>query len=154
MPGALFLAGMSPVSGMLFDKFGPRVLTIFGLSCLTAGSGMLAFVNEYTAVVYVLIAYTFRMIGIATVNMPVTTWGLNALPNKKIAHGNAITNTGRQVAGSIGTAVLVTVMMIVASGSRGTEAHVTALGIDAAFGCAAGLTAIALVMAIIKVRKE
>ncbi len=28
-------------------------------------------------------------------NMPVNTWGVNALPDELIAHGNAIANTGR-----------------------------------------------------------
>ncbi|MCY9514800.1 hypothetical protein [Paenibacillus apiarius] len=42
--------------------------------------------------------------------MPVTTAGLNALPKKWISHGSAVTNTVRQVAGAIGTALVVTVM--------------------------------------------
>jgi EmrB/QacA subfamily drug resistance transporter len=154
MPGALFMVGVSPISGIMFDKFGPRILCISGLSALTIGSGMLAFISDHTSVTYVLFAYTFRMIGIATVNMPITTWGLNALSNKKIAHGNAISNTGRQIAGSIGTAVLVTVMMMVSGSSSHTGAKAAALGIDIAFGCAAVLTAIALVIAIISVRQD
>src|SRR5699024_2334376 len=42
--------------------------------------------------------------------MPIMTAGMNALPQRLIAHGNALTNTLRQLAGSIGTALLVTVM--------------------------------------------
>ena len=34
-------------------------------------------------------------------NMPANTWGINALSNDMIAHGNAISNTGRQVGGAI-----------------------------------------------------
>jgi EmrB/QacA subfamily drug resistance transporter len=154
MPGALIMAAMSPVSGILFDRFGPRALCLSGLSVLTVGGVMLIFIGEHTSVTYVLIAYTFRMVGIATVNMPVTTWGLNALSNRRIAHGNAVINTGRQIAGSIGTAVLVTVMMMVSGTDSSDGAVAVSHGIDAAFACAAILTLFALVIAIIKVGRN
>ena len=57
------------------------------------------------------------MIGLSLVNMPINTWGINALENRVIAHGTAIANTFRQVAGSLGTAVLITVMSIVVASS-------------------------------------
>ena len=38
------------------------------------------------------------------------TAGMNSLPQRLISHGNALSNTLRQLAGSIGTALLVTVM--------------------------------------------
>ena len=46
--------------------------------------------------------------GQAIANMPINTWGVNALPNDMIAHGNAIANTGRQIAAAIATSLLVT----------------------------------------------
>ena len=60
-------------------------------------------------------AYAFRIIGIATVMMPTFTEGLNALPIDLYVHGNAAASTARQIAGSLGTAVL---MMIIAFGSK------------------------------------
>src|SRR5699024_10701657 len=51
-----------------------------------------------------------RMIAIAMVMMPMTTLALNQLPDDLIPHGTAVNNTFRQVSGSIGTAVLVTIM--------------------------------------------
>ncbi|MDD1513690.1 multidrug resistance protein [Priestia megaterium] len=38
------------------------------------------------------------------------TAGMNQLPQHLISHGTALSNTIRQVAGSIGTAILVTIM--------------------------------------------
>ena len=46
----------------------------------------------------------------AFVMMPLMTAAINALPPRLISHGNAFLNTMRQLAGSIGTAILVTVM--------------------------------------------
>src|SRR5699024_11886486 len=51
-----------------------------------------------------------RMIAIAMVMMPMTTLALNQLPDDLIPHGTAVNNTFRQVSGSIGTAVFVTIM--------------------------------------------
>ena len=42
--------------------------------------------------------------------MTVTTWGINSLPSKDIASGSAIGSTLRQIAGSIGTTVFMTII--------------------------------------------
>ncbi|MCM3018346.1 hypothetical protein M3624_18890 [Priestia megaterium] len=42
--------------------------------------------------------------------MPIMTADMNQLPQHLISHGTALSNTIRQVAGSIGTAILVTIM--------------------------------------------
>src|SRR5699024_4235735 len=65
-----------------------------------------------TSMLAITILYAIRMFGISMVMMPATTAGLNQLKDSLIPHGIAMTNTLRQVAASIGTAVLVTVMTI------------------------------------------
>jgi EmrB/QacA subfamily drug resistance transporter len=151
MPGAVLMAAISPVSGSLFDKFGPRALSICGLSTITLGTGMLAFLSPNVPMWYILTAYTLRMVGISLVNMPLNTWGINALPSDMIAHGNSINNTARQVAGSIGTAVLITIMMLISSLHGGPQIIAVSRGIDAAFAGATLITLSALILAIIKV---
>ncbi len=42
--------------------------------------------------------------------VPIMTAGMNQLPHHLISHGTALSNTIRQVPGSIGTAILVTIM--------------------------------------------
>ncbi len=42
--------------------------------------------------------------------MPTTTVGMNALPVNLIGHGTAVNNTQRQVASSVGTAVLISIL--------------------------------------------
>jgi heme/copper-type cytochrome/quinol oxidase subunit 1 len=53
---------------------------------------------------------TGRRIGMALLITPIQTAGLNQIPLSLSAHGSAIWNTIRQVAGAVGTALLVTVM--------------------------------------------
>jgi hypothetical protein len=49
------------------------------------------------------------MNGLSFITMPLNTAGLNALPPALITHGTAVNNTVRQIAGSIGTAIVITV---------------------------------------------
>ena len=151
MPAAILMAAMSPVTGILFDKFGARMLSITGLAIMGTGTGMLCFLSTDTNLIYITIAYTFRMVGIALVNMPLNTWGINSLSGDMIAHGNAINNTARQVSGSIGTAVLITIMMIVSQMHGLPDGAVSVSGINAAFLGTTILTFCALILAIIKV---
>ncbi|NLT95227.1 MAG: multidrug efflux MFS transporter [Clostridia bacterium] len=152
MPGAIVLGIMSPISGTLFDRFGPRMLAISGLLILAVTSAVLGFVTENTTFLFMCILFTIRNFGIAMINMPINTWGLNALDNKYIAHGNAINNTARQIAGSIGTAFLITIMtMVMMNNAQTGKIHSTLMGINAAFGAQALMAGIALIIAILKV---
>lgn len=152
-PGAVATIFLSPISGMLFDKFGPRGLSILGLTGLTGALVALACAGAHTSAAYLIAAYVIQSVGLTLANMPVNTWGMNSLKNEYIAHGNAISNTGRQVGGSISTAVIVTIMTLVTNShkSSGTLAS-TVTGIHAAYGVAAGVAAVALIIAIWKVR--
>ncbi|POZ58373.1 Multidrug resistance protein Stp [Lysinibacillus sphaericus] len=110
LPGALAMGIMSPITGKLFDKFGPRILAIIGLTITTIatfGLTKLAMDSSYTFIVSM---YTIRMFGMSMVMMPIMTNGLNQLPQMMNPHGTAINNTLQQVAGAIGSAVLVTFM--------------------------------------------
>ena len=152
-PGAVATIFLSPVSGMLFDRFGPRVIAIVGLTGLTASLAALSFVDDKTMVAYLVAFYIIQSSGLTLANMPVTTWGINALPNDMIAHGNAINNTGRQVGGAVSTALIVTVMtMVTAANAEAGPVLSTAAGIDVAYGISAAVASVALVIAVLKVR--
>ncbi len=109
MPGAIIMGIMNPVAGRLFDKLGPRKLAIPGMVLLTASTFCYAFVGLDTSLVTIAIINAVRMFSMALVNMPITTWGMNALDNKLMNHGTSVNNTLRQVAGSLMTAVVISV---------------------------------------------
>ncbi|ASN06752.1 MDR family MFS transporter [Virgibacillus necropolis] len=110
LPGALLMGIMNPVTGRLFDKFGARWLAIIGLAIVTVTTFMFTNLSAETTFMYLSVVNAVRMLGVAMVMMPVTTAGLNQLSNDLIPHGTAMNNTMRQVAGAVGTALLVTVM--------------------------------------------
>lgn len=110
LPGALITGFMSPIAGRIFDKFGAKKLVMVGLAIITISSFAFIQLDTNTSFVYMTIMYSVRMFGLSMVMMPIATAALNQLPNRLIPHGAAMDNTMRQIAASVGTAILVTVM--------------------------------------------
>lgn len=154
LPGAVIMGIMGPISGRIFDRHGPRRQAILGISLLVAATFAFAFIGDGTDLVYLATLYAVRMFGLALVNMPITTWAVNALDDSLVNHGTSVNNTFRQVAGSLGTATLVSVMTAVAN-SQSTAmdyVHANIFGIDCAFAVAACLALVGLVLTILFVR--
>ncbi|KKI90530.1 MFS transporter [Bacillus sp. SA1-12] len=126
LPGAIIMGLMSPITGKLFDKFGPRLLAVVGLAITAVSTYMLAHLQLDSSHTYIILIYTLRMFGMSMVMMPIMTNGLNQLPTVLNPHGTAVNNTAQQVSGSIGTAVLVTIMNSVTK----TEAESLMSGVD------------------------
>ncbi|WP_163528321.1 DHA2 family efflux MFS transporter permease subunit [Halobacillus ihumii] len=139
LPGALLMGIMNPVTGRLFDKFGAKWLAIIGLSILTITTFMFTNMSAETTFAYIATVNAVRMLGVAMVMMPVTTAGLNQLPQHLIPHGTAMNNTMRQVSGAVGTALLVTVMVNNTLPEQGVNGLVH--GVNVSF-IVAGITAI------------
>ncbi|MGE6616349.1 DHA2 family efflux MFS transporter permease subunit [Bacillus mycoides] len=122
LPGSLIMGIMGPVAGKLFDKYGIRPLAIVGLAITTYATYKFTTLSMDTPYSVIMTDYIIRSIGMSFIMMPIMTAGMNALPMKLISHGTATQNTSRQVAGSIGTAILITLM------TQQTTAHVADYG--------------------------
>lgn len=149
LPGAILMGIMSPITGRIFDRVGARWLAIIGLTIITLTTFMLTHLTNTTSFTYLTVVYAIRMLGISMVMMPVTTAGLNQLPKKLIPHGTAMNNTLRQVMGSIGTALLVTIMTS-HSLNVPKEAMASSMlyGVNRAFMTATLITAIGLFLSL------
>jgi DHA2 family multidrug resistance protein len=109
LPGAVIMGIMSPISGSLFDKIGPRPLAIIGMlitALTTYGFTKLTLDTDYT---HILILFMIRSFGMSLLMMTIMTAGLNQLPAEKNAHGTAMANTLRQISGSIGISIVTTI---------------------------------------------
>ncbi|CAM3878639.1 DHA2 family efflux MFS transporter permease subunit [Bacillus albus] len=122
LPGSLIMGIMGPIAGKLFDKYGIRPLAIVGLAITTFATYEFTTLSMDTPYSVIMMDYIIRSIGMSFIMMPIMTAGMNALPMKLISHGTATQNTSRQVAGSIGTAILITLM------TQQTTAHVADYG--------------------------
>lgn len=155
LPAAAVGIIISPISGVVFDKFGPRVISVVGLALMTGALFALSLSSTATPILVVALFCMLQAAGQALANMPVNTWGVNALRNEMIAHGNAIANTGRQVAGGLCTALIVTVMTSVTAGGTAAGATLqaaTATGAGVAYKVCAAIGLVSLVYCIVAVR--
>lgn len=142
LPGALLMGIMSPITGRIFDKIGARWLVIIGLSITAVTTFLFTDLSTTTSLTYLTVVFAIRSFGISMVMMPATTAGLNQLPNRLIPHGTAMNNTMRQVAASIGTALLITVMTATALNTGDLSGLVH--GVNIAFYVTTGVTIIGL----------
>jgi len=153
LPAAILSALLNPVSGFLFDKFGSRRLAIPGICFAIIGTLPLTMLNEETSLVMLAGFYCFRIGSMALIDMPLNTWGLNALENEFMAHGTAIGMTFRTIASSLGTAVLITVMSVtIAASPNPTSIPAQIHGINVAYIASVGLMLAALILTILFVK--
>ena len=151
LPGSILMSIFSPIAGKSFDKYGARKVIIPGFAFLALGTLSFSFLGLNTPVIYLTIMYGMRMLGISFVLMTVTTWGINSLSAKDISSGSAIGSTLRQIAGSIGTAVFMSIMSSVSASHIKTMSPALAniKGLNVSFFASAVLVLIGLVLAVI-----
>ncbi|MEK4099829.1 DHA2 family efflux MFS transporter permease subunit [Bacillus sp. FSL E2-0195] len=124
LPGALIMGIMMPITGKLFDKFGPKMLAFIGLAIVIVTTFLFSQLTGSTGYTHLVVLYAARMLGISMVMMPIMTNGLNQLPPKFTPHGTAMNSTIQQVSGAIGGSLLVTIM------SNRTAIHVEEMMTD------------------------
>ena len=156
LPGAIIMGARGPIAGRLFDKHGPRVLALVGMGVLTLTTFCFAFLGTETGLITLTVLYTVRLFSLSLVNMPITTWGMNALNNELVNHGTSVNNTFRQVAGSLGTAIIVSASTIATNASARvmTPTQASIFGIDVAFALAGVLCLIGFVMVVALVKNK
>lgn len=157
LPGAVLMGIMGPIAGRLFDKHGPRALSLVGMIILTISTFIFATLGDSIDIVFLTVLFAVRMFSLSLINMPITTWAMNALDDELLNHGTSVNNTFRQVSGSLGTAVLVSVSTLVTAGlvTGGTDSlHANITGINAAFFAAGVLCLVGLVLTVAFVKDK
>lgn len=155
LPGALIMGFMSPVSGRLFDIFGPKLLAIIGLTLAVVTTFFFSRLTLETSFSTLLILYSVRAFGLTLVFTPVMTNGMNQLTAKLTPHGSSLNSMLQQVSGAVGIALLITLMQTYANAqlkgvSAPTETMVNAAtlaGINFSFFISTILMAVSLIMA-------
>ena len=73
LPGAIIMGLMSPISGVLFDKVGPRPLAVMGLLITTVTTYEFTHLTLETSYTWILIIYMIRSFGMSLLMMPIMT---------------------------------------------------------------------------------
>lgn len=147
MPGGLAMGLLGPRVGRVYDGHGARVLVLPGALGLIASMTALAFIGADTPTWRILVVHVLLMVSLAALFTPLFTMGLGSLPPSLYSHGSSLLGITQQVAGAMGTAVVVTIMSsrataLVADGVNPVAASLE--GMRWAFAVAAGLCVVVL----------
>lgn len=111
LPGGLLMGIIAPFVGKLYDKVGPRPLVVpGGLLLLVALLGFAIVLNATTPIWLLVTLHVIMSLGMAFIFTPAFTTALNPLPHHLHSHGSAMLSTLQQLAGALGTAVIVGVV--------------------------------------------
>ena len=109
-PSAIATGILMPISGGLFDKIGAKPIVIPGLIILFMTSWNLSFLNMSTSKEAVTFLLVLRGVGMGLCMMPINTAGMNAVPQNLVGRASALSNTIRQVMGSVSVTVITTLI--------------------------------------------
>jgi MFS transporter, DHA2 family, multidrug resistance protein len=96
--------------GLLINKVNPRIITLAGIFCLVASSLMMSRFNlsvDFNTIIWPTI---FLGAGIGMVMVPLTTMMYATLPKAEVGDASSIFNSLRNIASSMGIAVMMTIL--------------------------------------------
>jgi len=106
LPASLILVVFMPITGRLYDRFGPRYLIAVGLLITAYGSHLLAQITPDTPKLTLEAWLAVRNLGVGLSMMPIITNGVSSLPPALTAAGSAMNNVVQRVASSVAIAGL------------------------------------------------
>lgn len=109
------MAALSPVFGRLSDSWGSRGLATSGMLVVAAGTTWLSFVQESTAMWFILGGLFLAGLGIAMFQTPNTSAILGATPRDRMGVGSAIVGEARSIGQAVGIAMAATVLGLAAA---------------------------------------
>ena len=109
-PGALGVAATMPIGGRMADRIGARVPVLTGTAIMAVTMWFFAHLRLDTSLTTIVTLLVVQGMGTGLAMMPNTVAAMNALPSRFVAQASAVRSLNRQVAGSLGVAVLASVV--------------------------------------------
>jgi EmrB/QacA subfamily drug resistance transporter len=117
VPMAIMTVVMSPLSGRVVGRAGPRVpLAIAGIG-LILGCVMLTGLDRETPLGWLIASYAVFGVGFGFVNAPITNAAVSGMPRAQAGVAAAIATTSRQVGQTLGVAIVGAVVAPSVAGS-------------------------------------
>lgn len=149
MPGGLAMGILGPQVGKVYDRIGARPLVIPGSVVMVALLFALSRIGAETPYAVILALHVALMASLATVFTPVFTIGLGDLSPQLYSHGSSLLGTLQQVAGAVGTALMVVIMTnrsehLAEAGKSASDAFMGGLQWAFTAGAVIGLVVVAM----------
>jgi EmrB/QacA subfamily drug resistance transporter len=110
MPQALAVMAFAPFAGKLYPKLGPKRMLVFSLVVFAVSSLMFLAVDLETNLLWLLPIMILRGLAMAFTFIPLQAAAFATIKPQDTGMASSIFNTNRQVASSIGVAILATVL--------------------------------------------
>jgi MFS transporter, DHA2 family, multidrug resistance protein len=123
-PFGLGLGALSPLSGRLMRRYGPRVPLLAGLLIAAAGFVSLLFLSGGSSPVRVVVGTGIVGCGFGLTFPPATAVIMNDVGLEKAGDGAAVNQLARQVGGALGVAIVGSVFAAIYATLVTDEAHV------------------------------
>lgn len=110
LPVGIIQGMMSPLAGRFADKFSAKTPMIIGVLALALSfllNSKLSFLSEHN---FIMTSLYLRGFGMGIVYTPLSALSLLTMPRDKMAQASGITNTVRQIGGSLGVAMFSTLL--------------------------------------------
>lgn len=155
LPGSLATALVSPFAGKLYDEIGIKKIFVAGAAALVISNIGMFFLSMKTPLWTAAALNVIRNISIGSLMMPLLTWGTSNVHPTKMADASSLLTSLRTIAGSIGSAVFVGIMTMVAASSAETYGDNAMMhGMNMSFFWMAVGAAVLLLIAVFAVREK
>lgn len=136
LPFAVVMAVFSPVAMVLSHRFSPRPVVVAGALLMAGGFSLVEFSTRSSGYWELIIwSMSLMAMGLAFISGPCTQLIMDALRPEQAGAGSAVNDTTREVGGTLGVAVLGSVLTSVYTSGVGDK--LAALGVPQAAGAIA-----------------
>ncbi len=110
LPVGIIQGITAPLSGKITDKISPKLPLVIGVILFALSFYMNSRLSWLTEKPYIMMALYLRGLAMGLMFTALTTVSLLEIPREKMAQASAITNSIRQLGGSLGVALLATLL--------------------------------------------
>jgi EmrB/QacA subfamily drug resistance transporter len=116
VPMAAVTIVCAPLSGRIVGSRGPRLPLLVAGPCIAVSGLMLTQLTATTSMAWLIASYVIFGIGFGLVNAPITNTAVSGMPRTQAGVAAAVASTSRQVGGSLGVAIIGSVVVSALTG--------------------------------------
>lgn len=107
---AVFSIGGAPLAQWLYSRMDSKWLIFLSVLFITVGNYFLSRLTLATGMAYVLIFLCLRYLGIGLSGMPITDYGMKAIPSRLSGHGSSFLNWCKMMATSLSLSIFTMIL--------------------------------------------
>jgi len=110
LPMGIIQGIVAPISGRISDKMSPKIPLFIGVILFAFSFYLNSKLSWLTELHFIMLSLYIRGVAMGLMFTALTTVSLSEIPREKMAQASAITNSIRQLGGSLGVALLATLL--------------------------------------------